>query len=295
MKKIFQYITFIIPASVLWLLSMLPFTVLYGISNILYGILYRLTGFRKSVVRYNLSVAFPGKDSQERRHIEKKFYHHLADLFLEMIKSFSISAEALNRHWYIENPELLDRYFDNKQSVIVMAGHQGNWEWTIGSGRQFRHQPMVIYKKLSNPFFEKWMLRSRTKFGWDIIPTYRAKDYIHQSETEGRPMVYGFAADQNPLPHKAKLWYPFFGKKVPWFTGAEEIARRYQLPVIFMEIVKVKRGHYKAILHPLSEPPYTASEAFPITKQYIHMLEDAIRRQPETYYWIHKRFKHARD
>ncbi len=295
MKRLLQYIKFIIPASVLWLISILPFRLLYALSDLLYVVLHPLAGYRKKVVRYNLSVAFPEKDEKSRRRIERRFYRHLADLFLEMVKTFTIGVKKLNRHWYLENPEWLDRYYRQGKSVVVLAGHQGNWEWTIGSGPQLKHQPMVIYKPLSNPFFEKWMLRSRSKFGWDIIPTYRAKKYIHEAETAGRPTVYGFAADQNPLPHKAKLWFPFFGKTVPWFTGAEETARQYELPVVFMEILKTKRGYYKAVLHPVAEPPYNDKHDFEITKKYIRLLEESIRRRPETYYWIHRRFKHAHD
>ncbi len=294
MKKLKHLIAYGAAVPLLWTVAHLPFRLLYCLSDVLYLLLYHLTGYRRQVVRQNLAIAFPEKSPAERLRIEKAFYRHLADLFLEMIKTAGTDVDTLNRHWALENPEVLQPYFAQNKSVIIMSGHHGNWEWTIASKPQLKHQPMAIYKKLSNPYFDCLMLRSRSKFGWDIVPTYEAKDFIRRMETEGKPMLYGFAADQNPLPHKARLWHPFFGRKVPWFTGAEETARAYELPVFFMDIRKTARGVYRARLIPIGEPPY-AEASYSLTEKYISMLEEAVRRQPETYYWIHRRFKHARD
>ncbi len=276
------------------LISALPFRLLYGLSDVLFVLLYYITCYRRKVVRGNLAIAFPEKAEAERRSLERKFYRHLADLFLEMIKTFTVSQKTLMRHWVIENPEVMNRFYDQGRSVVMMTGHLGNWEWSLASGGYFKHQGMAIYKKLSNPFFEQWMLRSRHKFGMDIIPTFAARRYIEEAQREERLMAYGFAADQNPLPHKAKLWLPFFGKTVPVHTGAEEIARRYDLPVVYAEIRKVKRGYYRTRLEVLCENPSLCPEN-EITRRYFARLEESIRRQPEVYYWIHRRFKHARD
>lgn len=276
------------------LISALPFPLLYGLSDALYLVLYRVAGYRRDVVRGNLAIAFPEKPETERRRLERAFYRHLADLFLEMLKTFTVGQKTLMRHWVIENPEVMNRFYDQGRSVVMMTGHMGNWEWSLASGGYFKHRGMAIYKKLSNPFFEQWMLRSRHKFGMDIIPTYLAFRYIETAQREGRLMAYGFAADQNPLRHKAKLWLPFFGKTVPVHTGAEEIARRYDLPVVYAEIRKLKRGHYRARLEVLCEHP-SACAPDEITRRYFARLEESIRRQPEVYYWIHRRFRHARN
>ncbi len=293
MKKILQFSGFVLLAPVITAVSLLPFFLLYRVSDLLYVILYHLVKYRRDVVRYNLSVAFPEKTDSERKKIEKEFYRHLADIFVEMIKTFTIAQDKLNRHFYLKNPEILNEIYDRGQSVIVYGGHQGNWEWIFGVGKQLKHRPMAIYKKLSNPFFDKWVLQTRSRFHMDLIPTFLAKRYIQTQEQNGRKTAYGFLGDQNPLPHKAKLWLTFFGKEVPVLTGAEAIAKQYGIPIVFMEIKKLKRGYYEAELSLLTDKPGQNPE-FEITREYFKRLENSIRKQPAYYYWIHRRFKHAR-
>jgi KDO2-lipid IV(A) lauroyltransferase len=294
MKKAAQFIVFLVAMPLVTILSLLPMRVLYIFSNLLYLFIYRIAGFRKDVVRGNLQIAFPGKSEAGRLALEKAFYRHLADVFVEMIKTFSISQRKLNRRFYLKNPELINRYFDQGKSVIVYGGHQGNWEWIFGVGKQLKHKSMAIYKPLSNPFINRWVLHTRSKFGFDLVPTYRSRRYIDEKEMKGEKIAYGFLGDQNPLPHKAKLWLPFFGKEVPVQTGAEELAKRYDIPVVFMEIRKLGRGYYEAELFPLAEEPRKTKD-FEITVAYFTRLEESIRRQPAYYYWIHRRFKHARN
>ena len=292
MRRLGQFLGFLFLAPVIFVISILPFRILYVISDFFYFLIYRVVGYRKAVVRKNLSLAFPEKTEEERLDIERKFYRHLADLFLEMIKSFGISQEAMSRRFRIENPEVLENIYNAGKSVIVYGGHQGNWEWVIGTRNQLKHRPMAIYKQLANPFMNRFMLRTRTKFGFDFVPTFRARNYIDEKEKAGEKTAYGFLGDQNPLPHKAKLWYPFFGHDVPAYTGAEEIAKTYDIPIVFLEIVKAKRGHYRAKLRPLALQPKEYPD-FQITERYFYLLEESIRRQPEMYYWIHRRFKHT--
>jgi len=239
-------------------------------------------------------MAFPEKSEEELLEIEREFYRHLSDLFMEMIKTFSISAKNLRPHFRIENPELMNALFEQGKSVIIYGGHQGNWEWVIGVKDQIKHHPMAVYKPLSNPFINRYMLRSRTKFGFDFVPTYLTTRYMARKEEEKEKVAYGFLGDQNPLPRKARMWYPFFGHKVPVYTGAEELAKRYDIPVLFLEIKKEKRGYYKAKLTPLALSPREFPD-YQITERYFYMLEESIKRQPEIYYWIHRRFKHAKD
>ncbi len=293
MKRILQFIGFIATLPLIILLSLLPFPILYLISDFLYLILYYVIRFRREVVRKNLAIAFPEKTEEERKRIEKAFYRHLSDLFMEMIKTTTISQQNLNKHLFIENPEVLNDLYDEGRSVILYGGHQGNWEWISGVGLQLKHKSMAIYKRLSNPFFEKWLLKNRSKFNFDLVPTYLAKEYIDKKEKAGEKIAYGFLGDQNPLPHKAKLWLPFFGKEVPVLTGAEEIARKYNIPVVFFEMKKIKRGYYTVELFLLNKNP-EKTEEFEITREYFKRLEELIKKQPAYYYWIHRRFKHTR-
>ena len=99
---------YIIVYPIIWLLSILPFRVLYFFSDIIYYIIYYIIGYRKKVVMYNLSVTFPEKSREELITIQKKFYKHFVDIFIEMIKSFTLSKKTLDKHYTYTNVELLN-------------------------------------------------------------------------------------------------------------------------------------------------------------------------------------------
>ncbi|NPA43084.1 MAG: lipid A biosynthesis acyltransferase [Chlorobi bacterium] len=293
MKRLGRALSYGLFAPLAAATARMPLGGLYKISDALFHLLYRYPGYRREVVDGNLAVAFPDKSEAERREIGREFYRHLADLLVETAKTAGMSRRELARRFRMTNPELMNRYYDQGRSVIIYGGHQGNWEWIFGLGDELKHKKMAVYKPLSNPWIDRHMRRTRSKFRFDLVPTYDTYRFIAAKESRGEPYAYGFLGDQNPLPHKAKLWLPFFGKEVPVQTGAEAVARKYDLPVLFMEIRKTGRGFYEADLSLITDRP-KETEPFWITRTYFKMLEESIRRQPPYYYWIHRRFKHAR-
>ncbi len=84
-----QLLVYAVTYPVLWLFSNLPMPILFVFSDLVYYLLYYVLGYRKKVVRGNLSLAFPEKDPAELRKIEKRSYRHFVDVFFEMIKSFT--------------------------------------------------------------------------------------------------------------------------------------------------------------------------------------------------------------
>ena len=113
------------------LFSKLPFFVLYGISDIVYFLIYRVIGYRKKVVFENLHNSFPEKSDEEIKQIAKGFYQHLADIFVEFLKGYSISEDEILKRNKVLNPEVLFKYKPLNQPVILITGHIGNWEWII--------------------------------------------------------------------------------------------------------------------------------------------------------------------
>ena len=93
------------------ILSRLPLSVLYILSDFLYFILFYVIKYRRSVTAGNLSKSFPDKSAVELLEIEKKYYHFMTDLIIESIKGFTISKKELQRRFKIKNPELLQQYF----------------------------------------------------------------------------------------------------------------------------------------------------------------------------------------
>ncbi len=289
-----QAIIFYISLPFYYLLSILPFPVLYGLSDLLYIILYRIMGYRTKVVMDNLRRSFPDKKPDEIKQIANRFYRHLCDLLLESFKTLTISKEEMLQRCYFQ-PEalpLLQQLYDEGNNIIVMSGHLGNWEWganTFGALSPF--QLCVIYHPLSNPYFDRLMYRMRSRFQVKLIAMKQTLKVMLQP-SDGLPTATAFLSDQSPPPSGA-YWTIFLHQDTPVFMGAEKIARKLSNPVIYLHITKVKRGYYEIGVELLIADA-SATEAGEITERYTRRLEQDIIHQPEDWLWSHRRWKHQR-
>jgi KDO2-lipid IV(A) lauroyltransferase len=240
----------------------------------------------------NLTNAFPEKSPQEIKKICKEFYGYLCDLILETVKTFTWNEQDVRSRVKITNVEMLDAMYENKQNFIILMGHLGNWEW---AGPCFslncKHQLSVVYLPLTNPHFEKVLKNSRTKFNTQIIPrdnTLRAM--IANKRTIGATALI---ADQAPTPIKSAIWMQFLNQDTAVFNGPEKIAKMLDYPVVYMDVQRIKRGYYE--VHPtlLFEHPKETSQD-EITFAFNRLLEEGIKKRPETWLWSHKRWKHKR-
>lgn len=274
----------------LWLLSILPFWALYGLSDCVYFIVYRIIGYRKKTVRYNLKTAFPEKSVQERRSIEQKFYKHFCDMFLEMIKSMNIKKEDLLERYQFENKELITAYDQNNQSSLIMMGHYASYEWIFALQLSMQHPGYAVYKKIKHKQFDNLIRKIRGRWNTFMIDAKNTIPFIKKLEMENKTGCYGFVADQTPRYHRAKFWTPFLGHELPFFTGVERISREFGLPVLYYGVDKVKRGYYKGRFTVLTtDGSHTAQGE--ITAAFAQALEKQIKERPELYLWTHKRFK----
>lgn len=274
------------------LISYSPFWLLYRISDGLYFIIYHLIGYRKSVVLTNLRNSFPERSEQEIRIISRKFYRYLCDLMVESLKTVTWREHHVRSRVSMHNAELLDKLHDQGKSVVIVMGHLGNWEWAgPGFSLNCKHQLVVVYRPLANPYFEKIFSRSRTKFSTKIVP----KSNTLRSMIANRKVLSATAliADQAPHPINSAIWIEFLNQDTPVFVGPEKIAKKLDYPVVYMQVERVKRGYYE--VHPtlLAEHPKETDET-EITRAFNKILEAGIQRRPETWLWSHKRWKHKR-
>jgi Kdo2-lipid IVA lauroyltransferase/acyltransferase len=276
----------------IYLLSYLPFWALYGVSDFFCFLVFHVIGYRKKVVIENLTNSFPEKSEKEILELSKKYYQYLCDLTLETFKKITMSKADALKHCKFHNAELLNQLRDQNKSVILLMGHYGNWEW---AGSSFtlstKHQLYVVYKALSNTYFEKLMVKSRTMFGTRLIKVENTlRDII---ANKSNPGTYAFIADQTPFPQQA-YWTTFLNQDTPLFTGAEKLAKKFNYPVVFVNIVRVRRGYYEIFPELLFENPGDCAEN-EITELYIRRLEREINKMPETWLWSHRRWKYTRD
>ncbi|RAR73920.1 lysophospholipid acyltransferase family protein [Flavobacterium aciduliphilum] len=288
-----QLLVYLIIYPILWLISILPFPVLYWLSDGIYVILYYIIGYRKRTVRENLAMALPHLSDQERLEIEKKSFHHLCDMFLEMIKTMTISEKEINKRFTYSN---LDTYLDLEKkgkSIALMCAHYASYEWVISMNTKTTFKGFAIYKRIANPYFDQLVRKIRSRFDAYLITTKETKSCIEKNAKEGVFGVYGFASDQTPRRSDNLHWFHFMGIETPIHFGAEMLAKRYNMNVIFLKVTKIKRGYYSASFEVLSENA-TSVPDFEISETFMKKVEEQIYEAPEYYLWTHKRWKHKK-
>jgi len=286
-----QLVVYILVYPLLWLISRLPFKIIYFISDGVYVLLYKVIGYRKKVVRGNLKLVFPDKSDAERILIEKKFYQHMCDMFLEMIKTMGISNNQLQQRFTFSNLEVLHQLEAKNKSIMLMFPHYASWEWVIALDAHIASKGYAIYQKIGNRYFDKLVRDIREKFGTTLITTKETRDIVAQNKKEGNLSMYGILSDQSPMVKKALLWTPFMGITVPAHTGAEMLCKKLDLPAVYLKVSKEKRGHYSGTFSLITENPKEMEE-FALTKAFLALVEESINEAPEYYFWTHKRWKH---
>ncbi|WP_299124610.1 lysophospholipid acyltransferase family protein [uncultured Winogradskyella sp.] len=286
-----QLIAYILVYPILWLVSILPFRLLYGLSDVLYFLLYRVFGYRKSTVKENLRLVFPDKSENEISIITSKFYHHLCDMMVEAIKSLSISEAELKKRYKFTNIEVINDLEKKQRSIILMCGHYGSWEWIFILQKYIEHKGYAIYKRLANKYFDKLVKRIRARHNTYLITTKETFSVLSECKKKGELTINGFASDQSPKVNKAFHWNEFMGIKVPMYTGAEMLAKKLDMAVVFFSVKRIKRGFYETTFNTITEHPKEYKN-YEITDIFFKLLEEQILEAPEYYLWTHKRWKH---
>jgi KDO2-lipid IV(A) lauroyltransferase len=284
---------FKIISVLLYLISLLPFWILYLFSDILYFLLFHVVKYRRKVVELNLKNSFPEKSVADRLDIEKRFYKHLSDLILESIKTLSISPKSMKKRFVFSNLNELTKYFEQGKSVIAVSGHYGNWEWgPLATAYELKEKVLVVYKPLSDKRFDNLMNTMRSRFGAILVPMKHTLRKIIEYNTQ--PHVLVLVGDQTPPREESQYFINFLNQPTAIFLGVEKIAVRTNKPVIYFSINKIKRGYYECLIKPLVAVPNQTKE-FEITNIHTQVLEHIIQKNPEYWLWSHKRWKFSPD
>ena len=264
------------------------------LSAIIYVVAYRLMGYRRKVVQRNLELSFPEMNRDERLNIEKRYFHHLSDLLVEGIHNLFASRISVLRRYQVLNREVLTPYYERGQSVVLMSAHYNDWEYMVTSlGMQFHHHGIGVGKPLSNRLLEPWVLRRRTRFGTQVVYSDNVRQTIEYYQRYRVPCALMMLSDQSPSNPQKSYWTQFLHQDTPFLYGAEYFARKYNLPVFYYTVEKVKRFHYQVRLTPLCMEPLQVPQ-YTIVESYARILEQQIMRQPEYWLWSHRRWKHSR-
>ena len=289
MKNIAYYLFY----SFAWFISILPMKLQYVISDFFYIIIYYIVRYRRDVVATNLKKSFPQKTEKELKKIEKAYYHHLLDLFIEVISMINISDKSIKKRNKFMNIELLDDLSKRNIGVVGVAGHYCNWEWFNYLNANCNYRGLAIYKPLSDKNFEKFMNSIREKYGSIAVPMKRTLKQLIIQTRKGELPFSMMVADQSPGNDENNYWTTFLNQETPVYMGVEKIAKKFNHAVVFINMRKVKRGYYETSFELITDKPKETKD-YEITEKHLRMLEKQITDTPEHWIWSHKRWKHKR-
>lgn len=290
MKFVYHILFFL-----LYLLSLLPMRLLYLLSDCLFFPLFHIVKYRRKVVEKQLDECFPEKSMQERRAIERQFYHFFCDYLVEVIKLFSISKKEMMRRMKFVGIEQVREELKDKKFCFLYLGHYCNWEYIASLSYWL---PEIhcgqIYHRIYNQAFDELFLKLRGQFGGESILMKDTLRRILTLRNQEKKVMIGFIADQLPKWENMHHWTTFLNHDTSFFIGAERIAKQVDAALYYLDIERVKRGYYQATfrqitLHPKEAPDYE------LTDQYARLLEESIRRQPAYWLWTHKRWKRTKE
>ncbi len=272
----------------LYLFSLLPFFILYAISDFVAFLLHSVFKYRRDVVSKNLAIAFPEKTQAERDKIARKFYQYFTDTFMESIKCISISKKQLLKR-NTGSYELMNNLVDKGFNINVLGGHQFNWEYgSLLYALNIKIPITAVYMPISNKVINKIFYDIRTRYGSKFVSASEFKTEV--DEITKQQYILALAADQNPGDPRNAYWIRFFGKPTPFVTGPEKGAIKNNAAVVYVTFKKIKRGHYHFEPMLLAENAINYKEG-DLTMLYRDALERSIRQDPSNYLWSHRRFK----
>ena len=273
-------------------LSLLPFWVIHRVSDLLYFFIYYLFGYRKEVVRRNLTSSFPEKSPKELREIERDFYHCFCDDLVETIKILTLSPAGVRKRMTFSGEKLYEKYAQKKQNIILVMGHLGNWELSAPRFALSTHFKLfIIYHPLHNPYFNRMITHMRTRWGNEVYTMKEAARSIIRNKDIHSATI--FVADQTPSPQRA-YWMDFLNQDTAVIRGPGRLAKKMNYPVVYVGIKRIKRGYYDMYMKELvPDPSHVSAEE--IVEKFIRQLESDIRKDPAIWLWSHKRWKHKRE
>lgn len=274
----------------LLVLSRLPLAVLYGLARVLYLLAYYVFRLRKKVVFHNLRASFPGKSESEIATIATSFYRNLADVVAEVVKGMTIDPAELKRRVEVRGTETVDEHCRAGRSVLLLAAHQANWEWTnLALSLALGYPLHVAYKPARKARSDALIRRIRCRFGSEVIPAKTlARDILRRKDLV---RCIAIVADQVPTTSQTRIWLDFLNQPTAFFPGPEKLAESTGFPVMFIGIQRVRRGFYRVELSELVDSATNALDPEEVTRRYAAAVEQQILASPADWFWIHKRWK----
>jgi len=250
---------------------------------------------RGKVVDENLEHAFPELDRAERRSLARRMWRHLVLLVLEVAHvPRKIHETNWRQHVRLRNVAPLMRAFLDDRPVVLVTGHFGNFEvggYLLGLLGFPTHS---VARTLDNRYLNDFLERFRGATGQHLIPKKGGYDQI--LEVLGRGGTMAFLADQAAGPKGC--WVDFFGRPASTYKAIALLALEHDAPIAVCYARRLDRPmHFEMVVSEIIDPRDTRGEVATVkdlTQWYTKRLEEAIRVDPDQYWWVHRRWKDPR-
>lgn len=268
----------------------MPF-LLRTIDGILFFLLRWAARYRFQVIRDNLSKAFNYPSQKELKAAVGGYYWFLAKVLRQTIATPSKSLLA--KRIDITPLPQIDSWLTEGKSVIIDMGHIGNWEWAGHFiGHTYPGHVCALYKRIKSDRVDKWM-HNRRKSGVEYLVEVGNISGLVRLIRE-KPVLILMISDQNPGNDQGIIWSTFFGRETAFVSGPETLALKYQLPVVYLNVMPRGRNGYSMKMEIISDGT-TKMGGGRITDMYAKLLEQNIRDYREGWLWSHRRWKRKRE
>jgi Kdo2-lipid IVA lauroyltransferase/acyltransferase len=280
--------------AVFYLISRLPFPVLFILSDVMAFLAGKVLGYRKKIILKNLKNSFPDKNEEDLYNLLPGIYLNITDVMIETFKLLTISEAELSRRVRLKNFDVLEKYYHHNKTVVAVTSHICNWEWMLAVCSLHLTAPVDgVYQVIKNSFFNALMQRIRGRFG--SIPVEKNEVFRESLKKRHVPHIVALVADQSPPRSDINVyWTKFLNQETVFYNGMERLANVFDWPVVYANMIRLRRGYYELEFKDLEVNAGNAKKG-EILEKYVKNLEKNIVENPESWLWSHNRWKRKPD
>jgi KDO2-lipid IV(A) lauroyltransferase len=255
-------------------------------------LLYPIAKKHRKIAYENISYAFPELSEEDKLILLKKSFLHLGTLLAGSLWAPRLTRKWMDEHFvYDDNSLKIEKQtIEEGIGVVLISGHLGTWEILVQSIGA-RMKGAGIYKKIRNPYIDKWLRNLRENNGIKLVPM---EDSVQVVKMLKNGYWVGFGSDQNA--GKAGIFVDFLNRKASTFQGPALMAYLTGSKMLVYSALSGENGKVIIRVNDLGiinkkEFPDRDSAIRAYTEKWTYALENEVRQFPEQYFWVHRRWR----
>ena len=272
-------------------LGLIPRPLSRRCGNVIGQVWYLVDRRRRNIAMDNLHRAFANEKSEkEIRRLAKKVFGNISQILFEVGWALRLSHDEFGRYFHIEGMTNYLNAREKGKGVLVLTAHMGNWELLPIISAMTGKTVSIVYRPLDFSPLDQFFIDCRSRFGDKVLARSEALKKIVRRIKRGEAIA--MLMDQNVAWHKG-VFVDFFDHRACTGKFMAHLALKTGAAVVPLFIARDKDG-YKAEFGPEVSLIHTGDKTRDIeenTQQYNHIIEAFIRRYPDQWFWVHRRWK----